>query len=210
MACELVGHETELVKKIKYQGLDPHQATADVVTEGGTPLTRKRAKNGNFATLYGSGYDTLAATIGSTRAEAIALKQAIFKAAPEINLFIQDVMNNAASLGYVRGPFGRRSQFPNPNFLYKAPNSLIQGGTADVNKFALNEMDEYLLDKRSKLALTIHDENPTEIHESELATVPRRLKEIMESIYPAKYLPLTAGMEYSYKSLGDKVKGFPV
>lgn len=208
-ACGMVGYETALVKKIKYEGLDPHQATADVVTEGGTPLTRKRAKNGNFAVLYGSGYDTLATTIGSTRDEAKALKQNIFKAAPEIKKFVDAVMGAASARGFIRNWAGRRCYFPNSDFAYKAPNYLIQGGCADVNKFALNRIDDYLLDKKSKLVLTIHDENPIEVHESELDHVPGKIKEIMESVYPAKFLPLTAGMEWSAKSLGDKTKGFP-
>lgn len=209
-ACQEVGYETALVRKIKTEGLDPHQATANVVTEGGTPLTRKRAKNGNFAILYGSGVDTLASTIGSTRQEAFLLKKAILTASPEIKEFVDSVMNAAVTNGYVRNWLGRRSWFPNHNFAYKAPNSLIQGGTADVNKVALNRMDEFFLETRSKLALTIHDENPIEVHESELATVPRRAKEFMESVYPSTYLPLTVGMEWSARSLGDKIKGFPV
>ena len=209
-ACREVGYESALVSKIKNEGLDPHQATADVVTAGGTPLTRKRAKNGNFAILYGAGLDTLAATIGSTREEARSLKEAIFKAAPEVKILINSVMASAASEKQIRNWLGRRCAIGNSDFAYKAPNYLIQGGTADVNKVALNRIDEYLLDKKSKLALTIHDENPIEVHESELAEVPRRVKEFMEGVYPHKYLPLTVGMEWSGKSLADKVKGFPV
>ncbi len=209
-ACSLMGRETELVKKIKYEGLDPHQATADVVTQGGTPLTRKRAKNGNFAILYGAGYDTLASTIGSTRGEAKELKEAIFKAAPEIKSFVYEVSNTIIRNGYIRNWFGRRSYFPDTNFAYKGPNYLIQGGTADVNKVALNRIDEFLLAKKSKLVLTIHDENPIEVHESEIDSVPKVIKEIMESVYPHQYLPLTVGMEYATKSLGDKIKGFPI
>lgn len=208
-ACDIAGRETELVRKIKYEGLDPHQATADVVTSGGTPLTRKRAKNGNFAVLYGSGYDTLAATIGSTRAEAKALKEAILNASPEIREFVNSVMDTVRTRGWVRTWLGRRCYFPDADYAYKSPNSLIQGGCADVNKVALNETDEYLLEKRSKLVLTIHDENVIEAHEDEADEVARHVQGLMQNVYPSKYLPLTVGMEWSPRSLGDKIKGFP-
>lgn len=210
-ACILYGEETPLVRKIKYQELDPHQATADLVTEmGHMTLTRKRAKNGNFAELYGSGTATLAKTISSTLGEAQALKDAIREAAPEIRNLTQTVLQMARLRGYIYNWTGRRCHLRDSNLAYKMTNYLIQGGCADVNKFALNQIDEYLKDKKSRLVMTVHDENIVEVHESELHEVPKRVKEIMENIYPYKYLPLTCGMEWSDKSLGDKQKGFPV
>lgn len=207
-ACALVGYETPLVKLIN-GGLDPHQATANLVTQLGFPLSRKHAKNGNFATLYGSGLDTLAATIGATREEARQLKSSIFKAAPELDKFIQEVKTAVRVKGFIRNWAGRRCYFPDLSYDYKAPNSLIQSGAADVNKIALNGIDECLREYKSKLVLTIHDENPCEVHESEMHVVPKLVKEIMESVYPHNYLPLTVGMEHSFKSLADKVKGYP-
>lgn len=210
-ACRMWGKETELVRKIKNEGLDPHQATADLVTQlGRMKLSRKIAKNGNFAELYGSGVATLAETIKGTRAEALALKDALREAAPEIRNLVDNVTTTARARGYVRNWTGRRCYLRDSNYAYKMTNYVMQGGCADVNKFALNEIDEYLLNLKSKVVLTIHDENPTEVHEDEVANVPYRVKEIMESIYPATYLPLTCGMEWSAKSLGDKMKGFPV
>jgi DNA polymerase I-like protein with 3'-5' exonuclease and polymerase domains len=211
-ACQLVGHLTEVARQIKEEGKDPHQATADVVTAGGTELKRKRAKNGNFAFLYGSGYDTLAKTIGSTRQEAIHLKEMLRQAMPEVQRFVDEVSGTAKRRGYVFDWAGRKFYFPDRNYAYKAPNSVIQGGCADVTKFAMNDVDEEIVVRgyKSRMIATIHDELPTEVHESEILVVPRMMKEKMESQYPWQYLPLTAGMEWSSKSLADKVKGFPV
>lgn len=208
-ACKMVGYESELVKKIK-SGVDPHQATADLVTALGVPLSRKKAKNGNFALLYGSGDRTLAATVGGTVAEARALRTSILTVAPEIKVLVDSVMRTAETRGFIRNWAGRRFYCPNSRFAYQFPNRLIQGGTADVNKIALNRTDEYFLGMKSRLIATIHDENPCEIHESEVQEAPKRVKELMESVYPFTYLPLTVGMEWSARSLGDKQKGFPV
>jgi DNA polymerase-1 len=209
-ACKLVGYESALVKKIKYEGLDPHQATADLVSEMGTPLTRKRAKNGNFANLYQAGDAVLAKTIGGTTAEARALKNLIAKAAPEVAQFCDAVMRTAETRGFIFNWIGRRCYLPRRDLAYQLINHLIQGGTADVNKVALNLIDERCLGLKSRLVATIHDENPLEVHESEIATLPSQVVGDMEGVYPHTYLPLTAGMEWSARSLGDKQKGFPV
>lgn len=209
-ACVMWGSETELVRKIKYEGLDPHQATANLVTAmGRMKLTRKVAKNGNFAELYGSGLDTLAATIKGTRIEAQALKDALREAAPEVRNLVDNVSTTVRTRGFIRNWAGRRCYLRDSNFAYKMTNYLIQGGCADVNKFALNGIDQYLLNHKSRLVMTIHDENPIEVHESEIEFLPKAVKEFMEQVYPHKYLPLTCGMEWSHKSLGDKKKGFP-
>lgn len=209
-ACKRWGNETDLVRKIK-EGADPHQATADIITSmGKMTLTRKKAKNGNFAILYGAGIKTLAKTIQASEEEAHSLKTAIWRAAPEVKNLIIELSDEAITKGYITNWAGRRSYLVNRDHVFKMPNYLIQGGCADVNKIALNRMDEYLLDKKSRLLLTIHDEAILEVHESEVASVPKACKEIMENVYPYKYLPLTCGVEWSAKSLGDKIKGFPI
>lgn len=203
-AARMLGRETEMIKLIKYQGMDPHQATADLVTAlGRMKLTRRRAKNGNFGYLYGSGLKTLAATIGGTVAEARALKDAISEIAPELDTFIRTVKNTALQRGYIRNWFGRRSYLIDPNFAYGMPNRLIQGGCADINKIALNHIDEFLLNKKSKLILTIHDEAVLELSLDEVKIVPPVIKQIMETVFPAQYLPLISSGYIGDKNLAD-------
>lgn len=210
LASKIAGRMSGIIKLMLEKDLDPHQATADVVTEMGTPLKRGRAKNGNFAFLYGSGIPTLAAIIGSTIEEARVLKRQLKQASPEVADYIELVINTARTRGWVFNWAGRRCYFPDPQYAYCAPNYVISGGCADVNKIALNRIDEYLLSKKSRLIMTVHDENPVEVHESEVDEVPRRVKELMEGVFPYTYLPLTVGSEWSEKSLADKRKGFPV
>lgn len=141
--------------------------------------------------------------------KAAALKKLYFSTLPGVERFVESVKEAVQIRGFIRNWAGRRCYYPNTQFDYTGPNTLIQGGTADVNKFGLVEIDKYLASMRSKLVLTIHDENPIEAHEDEAEEVARHVKEIMEVVYPYKHLPLTVGMEWSAKSLGDKRKGFP-
>lgn len=196
--------ERELIAKIK-GGLDVHTATAEMMG-----VSRKEAKTINFMLLYGGGAQKLATALGISLDAAKALKAKYFSVLPGVMRFINEVQAAVNTRGYIRNWAGRRCYYPNLEFAYTAPNTLIQGGTADVNKFGLVAIDKYLASMRSKLVLTIHDENPIEAHEDEAEIVAKTVKQIMESVYPYKHLPLTVGMEYSRKSLGDKVKGFPV
>lgn len=141
--------------------------------------------------------------------KAAALRRKYFSTLPGVETFVESVKEAVQTRGFIRNWAGRRCYYPDKQFDYTGPNTLIQGGTADVNKFGLVEIDKYLASMRSKLVLTIHDENPIEAHEDEADEVAKRVKEIMEGIYPYQHLPLTVGMEYSRKSLGDKIKGFP-
>lgn len=141
--------------------------------------------------------------------KALVLRDKYFQALPGVQKFITETINSVHTNYAIYNWAGRLCRYDNLAYDYTAPNTLIQGGTADVNKFGLVAIDKYLACKKSKLVLTIHDENPIECHEDEVDEVPRMVKQIMESIYPARHLPLTVGVEHSWESLGDKVKGYP-
>jgi DNA polymerase-1 len=209
-ACREVGYETNIVKAIK-AGLDPHQAMADTVTATGHPLTRSRAKNANFAKLYGSGIKTFAWTAGCTERDARGIMHAIDQAAPEIETFVSNVMRTAQTRRYIFNWAGRQYVFPNPRWAYRGPNYLIQGGCADTMKYAMNYINHLLKGNKfkSRMVVTVHDELLIECWHTEVALAPGMVKEIMESIFPWKYLPLTAAMEWSEKSFADKIKGMP-
>lgn len=191
-------------------GLDVHQATADVAK-----VTRAQAKTTNFAVLYGSGLLRLSRTLKIGIEEAERLRNAIFDAAPEIKELIEEQIYLADTRHYIVNWVGRRCRFPliqtdrgKIRMSYKAVNSLIQGGCADIVKIAMNKIASFLQDKRSKLVLTIHDELVIETHRDELAILPE-IKRIMETAYPHRHLPLTVGVEHSFRSLADKIEGFP-
>jgi DNA polymerase-1 len=134
---------------------------------------------------------------------AYDIQQSIFRAAPEIKDFIKNVQKTAENRGYVRNWLGRRYFFSDKRWAYKAPNHLIQGGSAEVIKIAMNRVDEYLQDKQSKMLMSIHDELIIEVKYGEEFVVDA-IKAIMENVYPYKRLPLLVDVEYSYKNLADK------
>lgn len=210
MACRVVEKLTPLGEMI-VSGFDFHDATGKRVMEvTGREYPRKILKNANFLTLYGGGDKKLAETLGIPQREAKIIRQSIRQAAPEISKYIDTVMQVAEQRKYVINWMGRRSHFLFRSMSYKAPNYLISGGCADAVKIAMNRIDEYLLDKKSRMIMTVHDELPIEVHHEEAGFVPKDVHEIMQGVFKSKYIPLTVSMEHSLKSLGDKTKGYPV
>lgn len=207
IAAGLTGKETPLISLVK-SGLDVHTATAQSASSFGVPITREEAKTSNFLTIYGGGNQKLADGLKCSLAQARTIRQTIFKAAPEMLKFIETAVKVAETRGFIRNWFGRRCYFPDRRWSYRAPNYIVAGGCADVVKVAMNRISDLLAPYKSRMVLTIHDELPCEIHESELFLIPK-IKEIMEQVYKYNFLPLTCGIEFSHKSLGDKTKGMP-
>jgi DNA polymerase-1 len=193
----------ELLRKIKEENYDVHQGTADLVG-----VSRTYAKTVNFALLYGAGVNKMADQLGITSEESSKLRDQYFKALPYVQFFIKTASRTAESRGFAKNWLGRHNYMAR-DFSYKAPNQLIQGGCADVMKVAMVEVDKMLQATRSHQLLSIHDELIIETHYSDIDNVPKKIIDIMESVYPHNYLPLTASAEWSEISLADKRKGFP-
>jgi DNA polymerase-1 len=171
-------------------------------------VTRYEAKTINFMLLYGGGVSKLAEALKCREWDAKQKRKKYFSTLRGVSKFVGQVQEVAKKRGYIISWLGRLSYFPDPEHAYKAPNSLIQGGTADVVKLALNRCCEHLRGKLSAPLLQVHDELVFELHKSELHLAPELLR-IMETVFPHKYIGLTCTPEHSWKSLADKVEGYP-
>ena len=122
--------------------------------------------------------------------------------------FIKQSTLFAKMRGFLTDWMGRRHHFPDSEYAYKGPNSLIQGGASSIAKLAMNATDAYLLDKKSYLQGQVHDQLDFAVHPDELWVVPD-LQKLMEDVYPYKYLPQTCSVSHSWKSFGDLEDGLP-
>jgi DNA polymerase-1 len=135
--------------------------------------------------------------------KAVGIQKAIFKASPQIKKTTKAIQTTAETRGYIFNWLGRRYQFKNKAFCYKAPNHYVQGSCADILKVAMNRTDEYLKDKQSRMVLNIHDELVLEVKFGEEFVI-EEIKKIMETVYPFKRLPLEVDVEFSFDNLADK------
>jgi DNA polymerase-1 len=191
--------EAELIQKI-IEGHDPHQATADL-----TGLSRKAAKTLNFGLLYGMGVAKLAKAIGVSEGEAKKFKAQYFEHLPKVKEFLHAASRNQRIRKFTWNWLGRRSYLEDDRFSYRAPNSIIQGGCADICKKAMNAIHLYLQDKKSRMVLQVHDEILFEVALDELELVPL-LKQTMEQAYRSRNMPLTCSMSYSLESFHDMIE----
>jgi len=193
--------EKDLAAQIE-AGLDPHQATADLVG-----ITRKQAKTINFGLLYGMGNGKLGIALGVPVEEAARLKRIYFDKLPKVEALIRKAAHVASLRTYVCNRFGRPYHFIDQRFAYKALNALIQGGTADAVKFAMVRLHELLAPYKTRMVLQIHDEILFELHESEHHLVSKIVR-IMEDAWPETFHKMQCSTETG-KSWGDLEKYVP-
>ena len=124
--------------------------------------------------------------------KASALREKYFEKLPKVEQLIETCKSTAKSRGFIYTWTGRRLYFKKA-FAYKAPNGLIQGGASDVIKVAMNRLNKELAPTQSYLTASIHDELVFTVRNDELKDVISMAKNIMETSFPAKHLPLTVG-----------------
>lgn len=140
--------------------------------------------------------------------KALALQETYFEKLPRVKEFTRRVIDTGSKLMQVHNWFGRRCRIHIKQHAYILPNHIIQGGCADVMKIAMVKIFDLLKGKKSKMILQVHDELIFDMHPSEFNLIPK-IKEIMETAYPYKYLPLTCGVDHSWVSWSDKEEGMP-
>lgn len=198
--------EIALIKRIMDHGEDVHQATADMMG-----VSRKEAKTLNFGLLYGMGIDKLAKQLKVSDAQASQLRKLYFARLPKVQRLIENIKRTASNRGFIRTWSGRKLYCPKRELAYKMPNHLIQGGCADIARFAMPELHNFLMYYTSNMIIQVHDEIVFEVHKDELDLVDN-LQKIMENIYsPYNGMKLTCGVEHSWTSWGkqDVVDGYP-
>lgn len=177
------GEDFHTVTAAKVFGLD----TADV-----TPALRSRAKAVNFGIVYGISAFSLSQDIGVSVAEAKAFKDAYFSQFNGVKEYMDSVISEAESNGYVRTMLGRRRDMPELKNSSRnirefgkrvALNMPIQGTAADIIKLAMIKTDENLraAGLKARLVLQVHDELIVECPEEETQAVKEILKSTMEN-----------------------------
>jgi DNA polymerase I len=200
--------QTDLIDRI-LAGHDPHEATAELVRAMGTACTRRDAKIINFGIAYGMGAEKLGVRLGKTKDEASRFRRQYFEALPKVKAVINGATKTAEKRGFVFNWYGRRFQFPDPKFSYRAFNAIDQGGCADVVKIAMNQIQELhdARKPRSQMVLQVHDEIVFETTEDEQDSLVPKWQWLMENVYAQRFIPLACDVSHSYRSLYDVEKG---
>ena len=157
-----------------------------------TKEQRSSAKAVNFGIVYGISDFGLSEQLGISRKEAKNYIDQYLEKYSGIKKFMDDIVEQAKSQGYVETLFHRRRYIPelsSNNYMVRqfgaraAMNTPIQGTAADIMKIAMinvfNKLKEEKLD--ADLVLQVHDELILECKIEQKDKVARLLKENMEN-----------------------------
>lgn len=132
-------------------------------------VSRSVAKNLNLGIMYTMGAEKLARQLGIRHSEALDILKRWRRTFPNVSKFTKRAAEVAEQRGYVKTILGRRSRFPDPRWSYRAANRIVQGGSADILKWKMVEIDNYLvkhnLEEECRMILNIHDSLVFEIKE---------------------------------------------
>lgn len=155
-------------------------------------IHRDMFKTIGLGVMYTMGAEKLALSLGISYDEALGILKDLSKKFPKMlgrNYndpgFTEKASKVAAERGYVKTILGRRSRFDDPRFSYRAANRIIQGGSADILKFKMCQIDDWLvrenLEEVCQMVLTIHDAIAFMIHKDYMYLI-EEIKTILERV----------------------------
>jgi DNA polymerase-1 len=129
---------------------------------------RQNAKAVTFGILYGSSVGGVAATIGTTPAEAQKIIDAYFDVYPRIRVFVEDSHKMAIENHWVYSPFGQRKMEFGTYPCYKgtavynaalrnSQNVRIQGPASTLGLMAFSKMNDAIKKIGGKTICTVYD-----------------------------------------------------
>ena len=157
------------------------------------PGQRARAKVVNFGIMYGMGARTLAAQMNAPLPDAEAFIRHYFQAYAGVRAFLERVVDDARSQGFVQTLLGRRRWLPALRSTHggeralaerAAINTPIQGSAADLVKLAMVRLHGVLKHAHpsARLLLQVHDELLVECDAAEADAVGATVAAAMRGV----------------------------
>jgi DNA polymerase I len=164
-----------------------------VSTDHITQDMRRTAKVINFGIIYGMSAYGLSKELGVSQREAQQYIDSYFARHTGVRAYMDAIVEEAQSKGFVRTLFGRIRFIPevnNPDQTVRqlgqrtAMNTPIQGTAADIIKMAMINITTKLKKKglTSRLIMSIHDELVFEVKENEVDEMETLIKDEMEHV----------------------------
>jgi len=174
-------------------GEDVHTHTARLIFHKDeiTANERRQAKAVNFGIIYGKTSWGLSEDLKISPKQAESFIQKYFENFPEIKGFMDQQIEDAKTLGFVKTVLNRRRYIPEvtaDNYQVRefgkrmAMNAPIQGSAADLLKKAMVMIDQAIESRglKSKILLQIHDELVINVPNDELTEIEKLVIESME------------------------------
>jgi DNA polymerase-1 len=150
-------------------------------------MTRQDTKTLVYSMQYGAGEKRIMAAFGVDQPRAKELRENYFRTYPRFKNLSDVATSRAEENGKVRIWSGRFRHFPNPKESYKALNSIIQGGAADIVERVMVRAFEQIDNPECRLLLQVHDSLVWEIKTEKLEEYSERILNLMEDVEPKDF-----------------------
>lgn len=156
----------------------------DIFTEMAKQLgmLRHDAKTLVYSMQYGAGEQRLMNVFSVNKAKAKEIRQNYFDTYPNFRRLNERCTTKVEQTGEIKIWSGRKRHFENRNEAYKAMNSLIQGGSADIVERIMVKCFKELESEDCRMLLQVHDSITFEVKESVVPQYLEKIRTIMEDV----------------------------
>lgn len=156
----------------------------DIFTEMSKQLgmSRHETKTLVYSMQYGAGEQRLMSAFGVTREEAQKIRENYFATYPNFRRFNDRCTAKVEQAGEIKIWSGRKRHFEKRSDSYKAMNSVIQGGAADIVERIMVKAWKELESDDCRILLQVHDSITFEVKEELADEYIQRIKDLMEDV----------------------------
>jgi DNA polymerase-1 len=156
----------------------------DIFTEMSKQLgmSRHDTKTLVYSMQYGAGEQRLMNAFGVSKEEAKQIRQNYFTTYPNFRRFNERCTAKVEQDGYIKIWTGRKRRFEHRNDGYKAMNSVIQGGAADIVERIMVRCFKELEGPECRMLLQVHDSITFEVKESVVPQYLEKIRTLMEDV----------------------------
>jgi DNA polymerase-1 len=156
----------------------------DIFTEMSKQLgmSRHDTKTLVYSMQYGAGEQRLMNAFGVDRPKAKEIRQNYFTTYPNFRRLNERCSTKVEQTGEIKIWSGRKRHFENRKEAYKAMNSLIQGGAADIVERIMVKCFKELEGPECRMLLQVHDSITFEVKESVVPQYIEKIRTIMEDV----------------------------
>ena len=170
----------------------------DIFTEMAAQLGMERqdTKTLVYSMQYGAGINRIRSAFGVSSARANEIRSTYFATYPRFKALADNCAHRARDTGRVRIWSGRQRKFMYPKSEdYKAMNSVIQGGAADIMERVMVKVYEEIDNEDCQMLLQVHDSITFEVLNEHVDYYTKRIEEVMsdvtgaigEDLFPVKF-----------------------
>jgi len=156
----------------------------DIFTEMSKQLgmSRQDTKTLVYSMQYGAGEKRIMDVFGVTKPEAQRIRENYFITYPKFRQLNERCTQKVNATGTIKIWTGRERHFEDKNDGYKAMNSVIQGGAADIVERIMVQCYEQLESENCHMLLQVHDSITFEVKTELADEYMGRIRAVMENV----------------------------